>query len=155
MSSAGWGGASRSFRRPVTAWKYVSRWAVTPRSSAPKLSAACSVACGSGSIALISRLRSLPGNGHGSCRAVWLVAEAGKPLALGAALGFALLLAVALALAPFLVLVVTGDDADALAQRAVLGVRGELRAAGPVVAARAAAGALAAAAGTAGGALAA
>ena len=61
MSSAGAGGASRSFSRPWTAWKYVSRWCSQPWSSAPSASAAWSVAGGSGSTALISRLRCRPG----------------------------------------------------------------------------------------------
>src|SRR5215213_3693629 len=55
MSSAGSGGASRSLSRPVTAWKYVSRWTSVPRSSAPRSSTAARVAAGSGSIALSSR----------------------------------------------------------------------------------------------------
>src|SRR5918998_6287924 len=114
-----------------------------PQSSAPSPSAACSVARGSGSIALTSRLRRFPGIATGAARRTRSVPEPGEALALGAALGFALLLAVALALAPFLVLVVTGDDADARAQLAVLGVRGVLGAARTVVAARtSAAGAL-------------
>ena len=69
-----------------------------------------------------------------AARGVLLVAEAGEALALGAALGFALLLAHPLALTTFLVLVVAGDDADALAQRAVLRVRCELLAARAIVA---------------------
>ena len=89
---------------------------------------------------MISRSRPTPQARVLPARPPVLVAEARQALALGAALGFALLLAVALALAPLLVLVVTGDDANALAEGAVLSVRGELRAARPIVAAWAAAG---------------
>src|SRR5687767_1081973 len=60
------------------------------------------------------------------CETRGSVAEASETLAFGAALGFALLLADALAFAALLILVVARDDADALAQRSVLGVRGVL-----------------------------
>src|SRR3954447_6676666 len=126
MSSAGSGGASRSLRRPWTAWKYVSRWRRVPSSCAPSASARASVPTGSGSTALISRWRrgALTGS----------VAELREAVALGLALGLLLGLLGALALAALL-LVLGRDDPDARLERLVAPVGGDVVAAGALAAA--------------------
>src|SRR4051794_17386630 len=123
MSSAGSGGASRSLRRPWTAWKYVSRWRRVPSSCAPSAIARSSVPTGSGSTALISRLRrgALTGS----------VAELREAVALGLALGLLLGLLGALALAALLG-VLRGDDPDRRLERLVAPVRGDVVAGRPV-----------------------
>src|SRR5690242_2087909 len=110
----------------------MSRWCSVPLSWAPRARAALSVATGSGSSALSSRLR------RGALKRAWagLIAELREALALGLALGLALSLLALLALAA-LGLVGLGDDADRRLEGLVGGVLLDVLAA-RAVAARAA-----------------